>query len=234
MPILASLNFFPAPPQKTKIMDSSPNDDQGVPGSTQEENHPVPASPDRSDAQESTVSSPSPNNSPDAGVRTQAQNNNDNIRPAPIDTGISLADSTEANPSPPPLQSVGTEENMTMLENLSVMHSAQRANRAAAAAAAEAEDGGDAPFPSSMYRPGPGFPGRMGRPPLSPTFDSPAEAVDAAESAAASNSGKYMMSPEELSLKQEEDRFYSAPANKAGDDNIWGLLSGVMGNVYEW
>ena len=43
-----------------------------------------------------------------------------------------------------------------------------------------------------------------------------------------------MMSPEELSLKQEEESFYSAPANEAGDDNIWGLLSGVMGNVYEW
>ena len=188
-------------------MDSSTSDDQGVPNTIQEENPPAPASPDRSNTQESTVSSPSPNNSPDAGTRTQGQNQN-NIRPAPINTGLSLADSIEAVPSPPSLQSIGTEEKMTMLENLSRVHSARRANRS-------------------------GFPGRIGRPPLSPTVDSPAQVDGAAESAATSNSGKYM-SPEEISLKQEEERFYSAPANEAGDDNIWGLLSGVMGNVYEW
>ena len=185
---------------------SAINDHLGAPNATQEENSPLPASPDRSNTQESTVSSLSPNNSPDAGVRTQSQYNN--ARPAPIDAGISLADSIEAVPSPPSLQSIGTEEKMTMLENLSRVHSARRADRS-------------------------GFPGRMGRPPLSPTFDSPAQVDGAAESAATSNSGKYM-SPEEISLKQEEDRFYSAPANEAGDDSIWGLLSGVMGNVYEW
>jgi hypothetical protein len=42
------------------------------------------------------------------------------------------------------------------------------------------------------------------------------------------------MSPAEISLRQEEASFYGAPANEAGDDNIWGLLSGAMGNVYEW
>ena len=215
-------------------MDHSTNNGRGAPDATQEENPPAPASPDRSNTQESTVSSLSPNNSPDGGARTQTQNTTrNNVRPAPIDTSISLADSI-AVPSPPSLQSIGTEEKMTMLENLSRMQSARRANRSAAAvAAAEAEESGDAPFHSSMYRPGPGFPGRTGRPPLSPTFDPPAGVVKAAESAATSNSGKYM-SAEEISLKQEEESFYNAPANEAGDDNIWGLLSGVMGNVYEW
>ena len=103
---------------------------------------------------------------------------------------------------------------------------------AAAAVEVEAEQS-DAPFPSGGYRPGPGLPGRMGRPPLSPTFGPPPQDDAAAESAATSNSGKYM-SPAEISLRQEEASFYGAPANEAGDDNIWGLLSGVMGNVYEW
>lgn len=39
----------------------------------------------------------------------------------------------------------------------------------------------------------------------------------------------------ELSLlRQEEETFYAAPDNEQGDDNIWGLLSGVGGNIYEW
>eukprot|EP00566_Odontella_aurita_P014238 CAMPEP_0113527586 /NCGR_PEP_ID=MMETSP0015_2-20120614/1375_1 /TAXON_ID=2838 /ORGANISM="Odontella" /LENGTH=536 /DNA_ID=CAMNT_0000426031 /DNA_START=416 /DNA_END=2026 /DNA_ORIENTATION=+ /assembly_acc=CAM_ASM_000160 len=42
------------------------------------------------------------------------------------------------------------------------------------------------------------------------------------------------LTPEEEQLKQEEESFYSAHDNKHGDDNIWGLLSGVGGNVYEW
>jgi hypothetical protein len=33
---------------------------------------------------------------------------------------------------------------------------------------------------------------------------------------------------------QEEQSFYSASENEHGDDNIWGLLSGVGGNIYEW
>ena len=32
----------------------------------------------------------------------------------------------------------------------------------------------------------------------------------------------------------EELSFYSASENEHGDDNIWGLLSGVGGNIYEW
>mmetsp|Transcript_34336 Transcript_34336/g.50477 ORF Transcript_34336/g.50477 Transcript_34336/m.50477 type:complete len:579 (-) Transcript_34336:310-2046(-) len=35
-------------------------------------------------------------------------------------------------------------------------------------------------------------------------------------------------------MSREEETFYSAVENKHGDDNIWGLLSGVGGNVYEW
>ena len=35
-------------------------------------------------------------------------------------------------------------------------------------------------------------------------------------------------------LKKEEETFYSAEENQHGDDNIWGLLSGVAGNMYEW
>jgi MHS family proline/betaine transporter-like MFS transporter len=39
---------------------------------------------------------------------------------------------------------------------------------------------------------------------------------------------------EEKYMKHEEESFYSAPENEHGDDNVWGLLSGVMGNIYEW
>jgi hypothetical protein len=35
-------------------------------------------------------------------------------------------------------------------------------------------------------------------------------------------------------MKEEELSFYSASENEFGDDNIWGLLSGVGGNIYEW
>ena len=38
----------------------------------------------------------------------------------------------------------------------------------------------------------------------------------------------------ERRMKEEEISFYSASENDHGDDNIWGLLSGVGGNVYEW
>lgn len=38
----------------------------------------------------------------------------------------------------------------------------------------------------------------------------------------------------EVQMKQEELSFYSASDNDHGDDNIWGLLSGVGGNIYEW
>ena len=35
-------------------------------------------------------------------------------------------------------------------------------------------------------------------------------------------------------LGKEEATFYSARENEYGDDNLWGLLSGVGGNIYEW
>ena len=35
-------------------------------------------------------------------------------------------------------------------------------------------------------------------------------------------------------IKQEEEEFYQIINNEYGDDNIWGLLSGVSGNIYEW
>lgn len=35
-------------------------------------------------------------------------------------------------------------------------------------------------------------------------------------------------------ISAEELSFYSASENAQGDDNIWGLLSGVGGNIYEW
>lgn len=35
-------------------------------------------------------------------------------------------------------------------------------------------------------------------------------------------------------MRDEELSFYSNSNNEFGDDNIWGLLSGVGGNIYEW
>lgn len=42
------------------------------------------------------------------------------------------------------------------------------------------------------------------------------------------------MSESEKRMAEEELSFYSASENEHGDDNIWGLLSGVGGNIYEW
>jgi hypothetical protein len=42
------------------------------------------------------------------------------------------------------------------------------------------------------------------------------------------------LSESEKRMKEEELSFYSASDNDHGDDNIWGLLSGVGGNIYEW
>ena len=42
------------------------------------------------------------------------------------------------------------------------------------------------------------------------------------------------LSEAEKRMREEELSFYSASDNKQGDDNIWGLLSGVGGNIYEW
>jgi hypothetical protein len=47
--------------------------------------------------------------------------------------------------------------------------------------------------------------------------------------------GEYAnMTEAERQMKLEELSFYSASDNDLGDDNIWGLLSGVGGNIYEW
>jgi hypothetical protein len=43
-----------------------------------------------------------------------------------------------------------------------------------------------------------------------------------------------MLSVAEKNMREEELSFYSASENEHGDDNIWGLLSGVGGNIYEW
>ena len=42
------------------------------------------------------------------------------------------------------------------------------------------------------------------------------------------------MTDAERNMKEEELSFYSASDNDCGDDNIWGLLSGIGGNIYEW
>ena len=47
--------------------------------------------------------------------------------------------------------------------------------------------------------------------------------------------GEYAeMTDAERQMREEELSFYSASDNDHGDDNIWGLLSGVGGNIYEW
>jgi len=38
----------------------------------------------------------------------------------------------------------------------------------------------------------------------------------------------------EKQMRDEELSFYTNSENEFGDDNIWGLLSGVGGNIYEW
>lgn len=42
------------------------------------------------------------------------------------------------------------------------------------------------------------------------------------------------LTQQEKLMREEEQSFYSASENGHGDDNIWGLLSGVGGNIYEW
>ena len=39
---------------------------------------------------------------------------------------------------------------------------------------------------------------------------------------------------DERKMMAEELSFYSAVENEHGDDDIWGLLSGVCGNIFEW
>jgi len=42
------------------------------------------------------------------------------------------------------------------------------------------------------------------------------------------------MTETERQMREEELSFYTNSENDHGDDNIWGLLSGVGGNIYEW
>lgn len=42
------------------------------------------------------------------------------------------------------------------------------------------------------------------------------------------------LTEEEKQMRAEELAFYSHSSTEHGDDNIWGLLSGVGGNIYEW
>jgi hypothetical protein len=42
------------------------------------------------------------------------------------------------------------------------------------------------------------------------------------------------MTEAEKQMRDEELSFYTNSENEYGDDNIWGLLSGVGGNIYEW
>jgi len=46
--------------------------------------------------------------------------------------------------------------------------------------------------------------------------------------------GEDDMTEAERQMRDEEISFYSNSENEFGDDNIWGLLSGVGGNIYEW
>jgi hypothetical protein len=39
---------------------------------------------------------------------------------------------------------------------------------------------------------------------------------------------------DERQMAAEVLSFYSASENEHGDDDIWGLLSGVCGNIFEW
>ena len=43
-----------------------------------------------------------------------------------------------------------------------------------------------------------------------------------------------MAAAAEILMLEEEESFYNARENDQGNDNIFGLLAGVMGNIYEW
>jgi len=57
--------------------------------------------------------------------------------------------------------------------------------------------------------------------------------VEAAMSVSSSSSTSTLSLNSKL-MREEEETFYSAEDNPYGDDSIWGLLSGVAGNMYEW
>ena len=48
------------------------------------------------------------------------------------------------------------------------------------------------------------------------------------------NNDEQHLTEAEKSMRDEELSFYSNSTNDYGDDNIWGLLSGIGGNIYEW
>lgn len=48
------------------------------------------------------------------------------------------------------------------------------------------------------------------------------------------NASGDVMTETERQMREEELSFYTNSENEHGDDNIWGLLSGVGGNIYEW
>lgn len=58
--------------------------------------------------------------------------------------------------------------------------------------------------------------------------------IEAAMSDVSSSSSTTTLSLNSKLMREEEETFYSAEENQHGDDNIWGLLSGVAGNMYEW
>ncbi len=60
------------------------------------------------------------------------------------------------------------------------------------------------------------------------------EGMEALEKPIIDESNNPELSEAEKRMKEEELSFYSASDNDHGDDNIWGLLSGVGGNIYEW
>lgn len=62
------------------------------------------------------------------------------------------------------------------------------------------------------------------------------EGIDAIEKYVKENPKKEEpnLTEAEKQMRDEEISFYSNSENDVGDDNIWGLLSGVGGNIYEW
>ena len=57
---------------------------------------------------------------------------------------------------------------------------------------------------------------------------------DEADSSINKNRSADNMTETERQMRDEELSFYTNSENEHGDDNIWGLLSGVGGNIYEW
>ena len=60
------------------------------------------------------------------------------------------------------------------------------------------------------------------------------EGIDAVRQYDDEKKDRQPMTEAEKQMHEEELSFYSNSENDFGDDNIWGLLSGVGGNIYEW